>query len=168
MTCRPRHADVLEYLWYLNAHADPVYQLAYGDKDTFLFAFILAAKLDHYFQVTPNFGPSHPDHCIGPSVLTTWAELGFIEHWAKAGCSHIAHLSPVFDTWQTNDRDTGILTLRCSTCLSSRVQYCNEGQVSWSCSAALAEVKVGSCSLLPAMCFAGHRVDECLRQSRSF
>ena len=43
---------MLEYLWYLNAHADPVYKLAYGDKDTFLLAFMLAAKPQHYFQVT--------------------------------------------------------------------------------------------------------------------
>ena len=43
---------MLEYLWYLNAHADTVYKLAYGDKDTFLLAFMLAAKPQHYFQVT--------------------------------------------------------------------------------------------------------------------
>ncbi|KAK9862082.1 hypothetical protein WJX84_012147 [Apatococcus fuscideae] len=48
---RVRHADVLEYLWFLNAHQDPVYQLAYGDKDTFLLAFMLADKREQYLQV---------------------------------------------------------------------------------------------------------------------
>ncbi|KAK9866493.1 hypothetical protein WJX84_012291 [Apatococcus fuscideae] len=48
---RVRHAAVLEYLWYLNSHADPVYRLANGDKDTFLLAFMLAAEPHHYFQM---------------------------------------------------------------------------------------------------------------------
>ncbi|KAK9815073.1 hypothetical protein WJX73_006806 [Symbiochloris irregularis] len=48
---RSRHWDVIEYLWLLNTHADPTHKLAYGDKDTFLLAFLLAGKGESYYQV---------------------------------------------------------------------------------------------------------------------
>lgn len=45
------HADVLEWLWFLNSHAETIYKLMYGDKDTFSLAFHLAGKGDQYHQV---------------------------------------------------------------------------------------------------------------------
>lgn len=45
------HADVLEWLWFLNSHAESIYKLMYGDKDTFSLAFSLANKKEFYHQV---------------------------------------------------------------------------------------------------------------------
>jgi hypothetical protein len=49
--CRNLHADVLEWLWFLNSHAETIYKLMYGDKDTFSLAFHLAGKNVSYQQV---------------------------------------------------------------------------------------------------------------------
>ena len=49
------HADALEWLWFVNSHAEVVYKLMYGDKDTFRLAFALAGKSDYFEQVG---GPS--------------------------------------------------------------------------------------------------------------
>jgi hypothetical protein len=48
---RARHADVLEALWLLNAHAEVTYECIVGDKDTFWLAFQLAGKGAHFWQV---------------------------------------------------------------------------------------------------------------------
>jgi len=48
---RRRHADVLEWLWFLNSNADVVYKFLHGDKDTFYIAFHLAGKLGSFYQV---------------------------------------------------------------------------------------------------------------------
>ena len=48
---RNMHADVLEWLWFVNSHAEVVYRLMYGDKDTFRLAFALAGKSDYFEQV---------------------------------------------------------------------------------------------------------------------
>lgn len=56
MCCgRKRHADVLEWAWFINSYGDDgVYaQLMNGDKDSFLLAFALANKTDEYYQVGP-------------------------------------------------------------------------------------------------------------------
>ena len=45
------HADALEWLWFVNSHAEVVYRLMYGDKDTFRLAFALAGKSDYFEQV---------------------------------------------------------------------------------------------------------------------
>lgn len=49
---RARHADVLEWLWMLNAHAGIVYRCVVGDKDTYRMAFELAGKAGDYVQVS--------------------------------------------------------------------------------------------------------------------
>ena len=49
--CRARHADVLEWLWFLNSHRKPVSKWMWGDKDTYRLAFALADKADHFQQV---------------------------------------------------------------------------------------------------------------------
>ena len=68
---RRRHQDVLEYLLFLNAHDEFTYGLAYGDKDTFEAAFLLAGKRDAFYQV--RAGPS-----IGLSGATSGSKpLGF-------------------------------------------------------------------------------------------
>lgn len=48
---RNMHADALEWLWFVNSHAEVVYKLMYGDKDTFRLAFALAGKPDYFEQV---------------------------------------------------------------------------------------------------------------------
>lgn len=49
--CRLRHADVLEWLWFLNNHERVVSEWMWGDKDTFRLAFALAGKEDNFWQV---------------------------------------------------------------------------------------------------------------------
>lgn len=48
--CRNWHADVLEWLWFLNSHPDVTYKSMYGDKDTFRLAFHLAGKASEFWQ----------------------------------------------------------------------------------------------------------------------
>ena len=48
---RARHADVLEWLWFLNSHRKPVSKWMWGDKDTYRLAFALANKADDFQQV---------------------------------------------------------------------------------------------------------------------
>jgi len=57
--CRRRHADVVEWAWFINSYGDDgVYQqLMNGDKDSFLLAFALANKITEYYQViSPRAG----------------------------------------------------------------------------------------------------------------
>ena len=49
--CRLWHADVLEWVWFLNAHPEVMYRSMYGDKDTFRLAFHLAGKPEAFAQV---------------------------------------------------------------------------------------------------------------------
>ena len=49
---RKRHADVLEFILFLNVHSEVTYMLMYGDKDTFELAFALAGKSEN-FQKMP-------------------------------------------------------------------------------------------------------------------
>lgn len=53
--CRRRHADMVEWAWFINSYGDDgVYaQLMNGDKDSFLLAFALANKTSEYYQVCP-------------------------------------------------------------------------------------------------------------------
>ena len=49
---RRRHADVLEWLLFLNSYPDVVYkQVSYGDKDTFELAFALAEKHADFYRI---------------------------------------------------------------------------------------------------------------------
>ena len=54
--CRRRHADVVEWTWFINSYGDDgVYQqLMNGDKDSFLLAFALADKISDYYQVSAD------------------------------------------------------------------------------------------------------------------
>ena len=45
---------MLEWLWFLNSHRQPVSDWMWGDKDTYRLAFALAGKADAFQQV------SHP------------------------------------------------------------------------------------------------------------
>ena len=51
VTCRVRHSDVLEWLWFLNSHQRLVSDWMWGDKDTFRLAFALAGKDADFWQV---------------------------------------------------------------------------------------------------------------------
>ena len=51
MSCRKRHADVLEWLFFLNSHAELLYKHMLGDKDTFEIAFMLAGKHSQFHRV---------------------------------------------------------------------------------------------------------------------
>lgn len=48
---RAQHRDVLEWLLFLNTRDEFSYWYGYGDKDTFLAAFMLAGKQEQYYQV---------------------------------------------------------------------------------------------------------------------
>eukprot|EP00879_Flechtneria_rotunda_P001580 GHRR01001739.1.p1 GENE.GHRR01001739.1~~GHRR01001739.1.p1 ORF type:complete len:781 (+),score=205.53 GHRR01001739.1:562-2904(+) len=48
---RVRHADILEYLWWITSHSKSIYQVIYGDKDTFMLAFAAAGKATMYAQM---------------------------------------------------------------------------------------------------------------------
>ena len=48
--CRALNADVLEWLWYLNSHANYVHSRTGGDKDTFKLAFYLADRAPDFRQ----------------------------------------------------------------------------------------------------------------------
>lgn len=55
------HADVLEWLWFLNSHPGVTYKNMYGDKDTFRLAFSLAGKASAFWQaLTLPPSPSTP------------------------------------------------------------------------------------------------------------
>lgn len=47
---RNAHADVLEWLWFLNSHPEVMYKVMHGDKDTFRLAFHLAGKASDFWQ----------------------------------------------------------------------------------------------------------------------
>lgn len=49
--CRLWHADVLEWVWFLNSHPEAIYGTMYGDKDTFPLSFYLAGKGEIYNQI---------------------------------------------------------------------------------------------------------------------
>jgi hypothetical protein len=61
---RARHADVLEWLWLLNAHKGLVYQCLVGDKDTYRLAFELAGKGRDYQQVCDWVEKVDPCGCV--------------------------------------------------------------------------------------------------------
>jgi len=48
---------VLEWLWFLNSHRQPVSEWMWGDKDTYRLAFALAGKPDAFQQVSHPCGP---------------------------------------------------------------------------------------------------------------
>ncbi len=54
---------MLEWLWFLNSHRQPVSDWMWGDKDTYRLAFALAGKADSFQQV------SHP---IGELPYRVW------------------------------------------------------------------------------------------------
>lgn len=49
------HADVLEWVWFLNSYPEVMYRTMYGDKDTFRIAFHLAGKAEMFSQVCAAF-----------------------------------------------------------------------------------------------------------------
>lgn len=51
--CRQRHADVLEYILFLNLHAHILYKRMHGDTGTYQIAFMLAGKGQLFNQVCP-------------------------------------------------------------------------------------------------------------------
>jgi hypothetical protein len=53
-----RHADVLEWVWFLNSHAELLYQHMLGDKDLFEVAFMLANKHEEFNRIP--FSPGVP------------------------------------------------------------------------------------------------------------
>jgi hypothetical protein len=51
MLDREQHADVLQWVWFLNTHHDLIWKCVWGDKDTYRMAFQLAAKAEQYQQL---------------------------------------------------------------------------------------------------------------------
>ncbi|CAK0786177.1 hypothetical protein CVIRNUC_009390 [Coccomyxa viridis] len=76
---RNMHADALEWLWFVNSHAEVVYRLMYGDKDTFRLAFALAGKSDYFEQV--SLPPSCPlDASEDNAEPVKYLHAGMIQH----------------------------------------------------------------------------------------
>ena len=63
---RHQHADVLEWVLFLNAHDEFVYRVAFGDKDTFRAGFDLAGKRERFYQVGGGWGFGVPGPGAGP------------------------------------------------------------------------------------------------------
>ena len=53
------HDDVLEWIMFLNLHADMLYSIIWGDKDTYRLAFHLAGKARGFSQVQELYIFSH-------------------------------------------------------------------------------------------------------------
>ena len=47
---RHRHADVVEWAWFIVTHYDVMWELMWGDTGVFLPAFQLAHKLEYHYQ----------------------------------------------------------------------------------------------------------------------
>ncbi|KAK9839306.1 hypothetical protein WJX81_006877 [Elliptochloris bilobata] len=73
------HADVLEWLWFLNSHPDVVYKNMYGDKDTFRLAFHLAGKPSAFWQV-PTPPRSALDHSPTNDKPVSYLHVGMVQH----------------------------------------------------------------------------------------
>ena len=63
--CRRRHADVLEWAWFLQTNFDSLAGKLYGDKDLFELAFHLANKSAEFDQASPCIYCSHQQLCVG-------------------------------------------------------------------------------------------------------
>ncbi len=74
--CRRRHADVLEWVWFLQTHRDSLEGMLHGDKDLFQLAFHLANKSQEWNQVS---------HCCLPSLIAGLLMHVKPEHCTTAG-----------------------------------------------------------------------------------
>ncbi len=71
LSCRRRHADVLEFIWLLNSHAEVTFSWMHGDKDAYRLAFHMANKSADFAQVCTSvlvcleasFATYTPDVC---------------------------------------------------------------------------------------------------------
>ncbi len=64
--CRQMHDDVLEWIMFLNLHADMLYSIIWGDKDTYRLAFHLAGKARGFSQVQESYAShtwNRPMYC---------------------------------------------------------------------------------------------------------
>eukprot|EP00775_Hariotina_reticulata_P009483 gene9483-9647_t len=85
---RVRHADVLEYLWWLTSFSDELYRHVLGDKDTFGFAFAAASKLHEMAFVTLPPGAAFRHQAAGESkephdesnVVPTWRFQAMLQY----------------------------------------------------------------------------------------
>lgn len=64
-SCRQKHDDVLEWIMFLNLHADMLYSIIWGDKDTYRLAFHLAGKDRGFSQVINLLMPESQLLCHG-------------------------------------------------------------------------------------------------------
>ncbi|KAK9806715.1 hypothetical protein WJX72_000369 [[Myrmecia] bisecta] len=98
MLNRVMHSDVLEWLWYLNAHSHIMYKFMYGDKDTFRIAFALAGKQGQFRQVTlaPRAAlMEYRDVSPEDEVVTTFILAGEIQQgWGGSGNLFFHRVSP--------------------------------------------------------------------------
>lgn len=64
---------MLEWLWFLNSHAQLLYAHMLGDKDTFEIAFMLASKHEQFFRIP--YSPGVPLTALQSKVVKgTWKE----------------------------------------------------------------------------------------------
>jgi hypothetical protein len=84
---RRRHADVLEWLLFLNAHDEFTYRYAHGDKDTYRAAFGLASKAADYWQVAQPLSLA-----LAPGLLL-FTPRGFIQHHPNGSLAFVHRTS---------------------------------------------------------------------------
>ena len=93
------HADVLEWVWFLNSHAQLLYKHMLGDKDTFEIAFKLADKEAFYSRV--KHGPGLPLSKVQDNIQHDEFNR---RHFTKVairskGCSNSFSLRVLFKAW---------------------------------------------------------------------
>ena len=71
-TCRVRYADVIEWVWFLNSHAELLYRHMLGDKDLFEVAFMLAGRHADFTRIP-----------YSPGVPLTLLQRGVRQHSLK-------------------------------------------------------------------------------------
>lgn len=110
LLCRQKHADVLQWLWFLTANSGFFYPRMHGDKDTYRLAFALAEKTSEYFQVKsgPQLGLTpwkRPEGLfylsagfVQPGLTDSIAFYHRVERGAKINPASPIMLSPLFIT----------------------------------------------------------------------
>ena len=97
MICRRRHADVLEWAWFVNSFGDDgVYsQLMNGDKDSFLLAFALANKTGDYYQVSgpPSCKPKMQLHAQSIQAKKKENKPKTCQYSLGLSLTHMSHAS---------------------------------------------------------------------------
>lgn len=101
---RVKHADVLEYLWWINSHSIYMFKLMYGDKDTFPLAFAVAGKAYDFIQM-----PIPPGAAL--ALKTSQGDIPPWHSWLLKGQTQYDHLGRIMFLHQTLNKRKDALRL---------------------------------------------------------